>query len=190
MPATPSILRAATLGDTIVAAISPLFRKLDAMTNRSSRFRMNATRAFLTSLLGAALSMPAIAAQTPQCQHVSGMIVPACDASGCLQGSITGDLQGTYSSVITNFVVLPLTGAYIVTGTTTIRLTSAHGTLTTYDAGSGSLLPDGQPDLLDSTDVLTLTKGTADYGGYSGLVRISGAYPVGVPTPYEGQLCK
>lgn len=148
-------------------------------------------RTRVAALLGVGVLGSSLALADPgkeKCTPISGTVVPACTATSCLQGTITGDLSGTYDSVLTSLYYTP--DGYVFTGQTIIRLDKGNSTITTFDAGTAPLLASGEPDLANAVDVLTITDGTGKSKKYGGSARITGGYVIGLPSSYYGQLCK
>ena len=129
-----------------------------------------------------------IAAPGNECKPISGMIVPACNAAICNQGSFTGDLAGSFTSKVTS--IYPTKSGWTFTAWTRIALNKGKGVVETRDAGTASFDSNGGPDLSKSTVMLTITEATGAYQDSTGEVVIVGAYALGTPTPYEGRLCK
>jgi len=148
-------------------------------------------RALVAATLSVGVLGSSLALADPEkdkCSPISGTVLPSCTATSCLQGAITGDLNGTYQSVLISLYYTP--DGYVFTGQTIISLDKGNATITTFDVGTAPILQSGEPDLANAIDLLTITDATGKYKKYAGSARITGGYVIGQPSPYYGQLCK
>ena len=166
--------------------------KPTARSRRSAR--ITGTRGLVASIGGALVVLCTMevsaAVEDPRdtvCMAVRGMLVPACNASLCNQGKVTGDIAGLFVSKVTS--IYPAGAGWIYTGWMRIELDDGKGRIETANEGVTPFDSKGGPDLGNSTEVLVLTEATGAYQDYSGTLVIAGAHALGRPTPYIGRLC-
>jgi hypothetical protein len=143
-----------------------------------------------TCLVGVSLTLDAATVSDPHattCAAVSGTIVPNCNAGICGQGVVQGDLRGTFTSKVTS--IYPAGSGWLYSSWTRIELDGKKGRIETLNEGTTPLDAKGGPDLLQSSEVLSLTEAAGAYEGYSGTIVIVGGHAVGRPAPYSGRLC-
>jgi hypothetical protein len=146
-------------------------------------------------ILLAALLLPTIAAaqiHDPRkfsCVAVRGQFVPECNGSLCEGGSVTGDLQGRFTTRITHQYAAG-TG-WLYSGWTRIELAGGKGRIETLDEGTTPSQGDGGTDQASASQVLVLTEATSGaYQGQQGLLVLTGGHAVGKPAAYAGRVCR
>lgn len=157
--------------------------------------------------LGAMVLSSSIAV-ADNCKIVRGTIsplqpvVPCLSPYGCFTGTFSGDLSGTFQSVLTYAAPTPTdpqtappTATLIFTALTAIETRAPNGTLNgtlyTRDAGLSycTVTPDGLLFCPNSHEVLTVTSGSGAYAQAHGLIHLTGPYLAGQPGTYQGQIC-
>ena len=132
------------------------------------------------------------------CKTVTGTIsalqpIPCPNPLGCFKGTFSGDLTGTFHSLLTGLTVVdPDNGTLSFTARTAIETTSTPiGALFTSDVGTGTgcFLLNNQFVCPYSNEVLTVTFGLRAYAQAYGSINLSGGYMAGQPGAYQGQIC-
>lgn len=139
-------------------------------------------------------------ATADNCKTITGTVSPlqpmACSVPGasvCFQGTFSGDLQGTFQSVLLSIVpVDPARGMLSFTARTVIQTSAPAGTVYTSDVGMASgcfMTTNGQTVCAYANEILTITSGDRAYKQAYGSINLSGPYMAGQPGVYQGLIC-
>lgn len=115
------------------------------------------------------------------------MLVPVCNGAICIEGKVTGDLQGRYTSRVTSMYVAG--SGWLYTSWTRIDLDGGKGRIETLNQGTAPPNSQGGPDQAQSVEVLHLAEITGIYQDHTGTLVLAGGHQVGRPTPYSGRIC-
>src|SRR5262245_59734382 len=141
-------------------------------------------------LLSASLALSAAAVSDPHtmtCTAVRGTIVPDCNAGICTQGTMQGDLRGTFTSKTTS--IYPAGSGWLYSSWTRIELEGRKGRIETLNEGTTALNAKGEPDLSQSTEVMSIAEADGVYENHTGTIVIVGGHVLGRTAPYAGRLC-
>jgi len=122
------------------------------------------------------------------CRVIRGSIVPECNGGICIQGKLTGDLSGRFTSKVTS--IYPGGSGWVFTSWTHVDLDKNRGRIETLNQGTTPFDAKGGPDLSKSTEVLSISEATGAFQDGTGMLVISGGHEVGQPVTYTGQLCQ
>jgi hypothetical protein len=121
------------------------------------------------------------------CQALRGTLVPVCNGSICIEGKVTGDLQGRYTSRITSMYVAG--SGWLYTAWTRIDLDGGKGRIETVNQGTEPPDSQGGPDQGQAVEVLRIAEASGAYQDHTGTLVLVGAHQLGKATPYTGRVC-
>ena len=141
--------------------------------------------------LGVSLSF-STAALAESCRNVSGNVSPltpvACSGYiGCFQGTIDGDLRGSFTSGLTDLKLE--SGVMTFQAQSTVEIQAPNGTFRTVDLGVAECIAEGICPSATETLIIVPGSGDGAYKHASGSVTLSGPYIVGQPGTYSGRIC-
>jgi hypothetical protein len=161
-------------------------------------FKRIAIAILLVTSIAAASAFPTVrASQSPaKCKQVRGHAIShtvsgsecASPIGLCAGGQLYGGIKGELNLVATGLTPTQdtaVTGVFVFTGDNVIR--TKTGDIYTKDAGVLNLTPNSTGD---DMSIATITRGTGDYAGATGTLRIYGTFSgTEGEFNYEGQIC-